>query len=139
MKALATLILFAAFLLVVSYTPNNQWLQVHAAEYSNTALLSWTPPTQNADGSTLTDLAGYVIYYGYAPRQYEYEVRIGSGLTSFMIEELEYGKRYYFTMTAVNSAGLESEYSNEVWKDIKQRPIVEPTRPKAPTGLVVAN
>ena len=26
--------------------------------------LSWTPPTQNTDGSALTDLAGYKLYYG---------------------------------------------------------------------------
>ncbi len=28
--------------------------------------LSWYPPTQNADGSPLTDLAGYRVYYGHS-------------------------------------------------------------------------
>ena len=150
MKGIATILLFAVFLIVASYTPNNQWLQLHAAEYSNTALLSWTPPTENEDGSVLTDLAGYNIYIGFAPRQYEPEltIRIDAGLSSFMVENLEYGKTYYFTMTALNSAGLESEFSNEVWKEIKQQPIVQPepepepvvpTRPKAPAGLAAPN
>ena len=31
------------------------------------ATLSWMPPTENADGSALTDLAGYRIYYGRNP------------------------------------------------------------------------
>jgi len=31
---------------------------------NGTALLSWTAPTENSDGSPLTDLAGYKIHYG---------------------------------------------------------------------------
>ena len=141
--------LFTAFVLVTSFNPNSsEWLRVEASEYSNTALLSWTPPTQNEDGSTLTDLAGYNIYIGFSSRQYEPEltIRIDAGLSSYMVENLEYGRTYYFTMTALNSADLESEFSNEVWKEIKQQPIVQPepepvvpTRPKAPAGLAAPN
>ena len=32
------------------------------------ATLSWTPPTQNSDGSALTNLSGYSIYWGRAPQ-----------------------------------------------------------------------
>ncbi|HZX49313.1 MAG TPA: fibronectin type III domain-containing protein, partial [Nitrospirota bacterium] len=28
------------------------------------AILTWDPPTTNSDGSPLTDLAGYKVYYG---------------------------------------------------------------------------
>src|SRR5690606_15160435 len=38
-----------------------------AASGSGSARLSWTPPTENLDGSALTDLAGYVIQYGNSP------------------------------------------------------------------------
>src|SRR5438309_11629995 len=34
---------------------------------SGTATLSWLAPTTNTDGAALTDLAGYVIYYGPRP------------------------------------------------------------------------
>src|SRR5688500_14224925 len=31
---------------------------------SGSATLSWTPPTSNSDGSTLTNLSGYLVRYG---------------------------------------------------------------------------
>ena len=31
---------------------------------SGSATLDWTPVTQNTDGTVLTDLAGYKVYYG---------------------------------------------------------------------------
>jgi hypothetical protein len=31
---------------------------------SGQATLSWDPPTTNVDGTPLTDLAGYKVYYG---------------------------------------------------------------------------
>lgn len=37
---------------------------------NGTALFSWMPPTQNTDGSSLTDLAGYKIWYGTSPGNY---------------------------------------------------------------------
>ncbi len=42
-------------LLIVSYAP----AQVEAGQ----AILSWTAPTTNEDGTPLTDLAGYKLYY----------------------------------------------------------------------------
>ena len=32
--------------------------------FSAEVTLSWDPPTTNADGTPLTDLAGYKVYYG---------------------------------------------------------------------------
>src|SRR5690348_9234476 len=37
------------------------------APVTATAALSWVAPTQNSDGSQLTNLAGYNIYYGTDP------------------------------------------------------------------------
>ena len=35
---------------------------IHTNElFAGTASLSWSPPAENADGTTLNDLAGYII------------------------------------------------------------------------------
>lgn len=76
--------------------------------------LSWIAPTRNADGSALTDLAGFRIYYGTASTQYGYELEIGSpGVLTTVIENLSPGT-WYFAATAFTESGLESALSNEV-------------------------
>jgi len=85
---------------------------------NGTALLSWTPPTENTDGSPLTDLAGYKIRYGTSPGSYSDTVTINNpGLTSYLIENLA-SSGWYFVMTSFNSSGIESSYSTEVSKTI---------------------
>ena len=50
---------------------------------NGTATISWIPPTQNTDGSALTDLAGYRIYYGTSPSSLNQNVELSNpGLTS---------------------------------------------------------
>jgi hypothetical protein len=89
-----------------------------ALSSDGTALLSWTPPTENTDDSTLTDLAGYKIYYGTSPGSYSNtEIINNPGLTSFLIESLA-SADWYFVMTSFNSSGIESGYSTEVSKKI---------------------
>jgi hypothetical protein len=81
-----------------------------------TALVSWTPPTENTDNSVLTDLAGFKIYYGENPGDYDKTITIkNSGLTSYMVENLA-SSDWYFVMTAFNVSGIESTYSAEVYK-----------------------
>lgn len=85
---------------------------------NGTALLSWTPPTENTDGSSLTDLVGYKIRYGTSPGSYGSTITINNpGLTSYLIEDLA-SSDWYFVMTSFNSAGTESSYSIEVNKTI---------------------
>jgi hypothetical protein len=85
---------------------------------NGTALLSWTPPTENTDGSPLTDLAGYKIRYGNSPGSYNDTITINNpGLTSYLIENLA-SSDWYFVMTSFNSSGVESSYSTEVSKTI---------------------
>lgn len=84
---------------------------------SQTALgsvtLNWNPPTENTDGSTLTNLAGYKIYYGPSSRRYDHEIRIyNAGVTSYVVDNLP-ADTYYFAATALNSSGMESDYSGE--------------------------
>ena len=80
------------------------------------ATLSWMPPTQNADGTPLSDLAGYKIYYGYESGNYRTSVQIDNpGITIYVVENLT-PNTYCFVLTAINSRGVESQFSNEVCK-----------------------
>ena len=72
------------------------------------ATLSWTPPTQNTDGSALTNLAGYRILYGTSPTSLSQTVEIANaGVTTYVIENLSPGT-YYFAVRAYTSTGAES-------------------------------
>ena len=85
---------------------------------SGTALMSWVPPTENEDNTTLTDLAGYRIYYGVSSGNYSDSIVIDNpGLSSYLIENLA-NATWYFSMTAVNLSGIESVNSLEVSKTI---------------------
>ena len=78
--------------------------------------LSWTAPTENSDGSTLTNLAGYKLYWGTTSGQYPNSVTINNAsVTTYVIENLSTGS-YEFVATAFNLAGIESSYSAPVTK-----------------------
>jgi hypothetical protein len=82
------------------------------------ATLSWTPPTENTDGTALTDLAGYRIYYGTDMNNLSQLVTIASvGVTRYVIDNLTQGT-WYFTIRAYNSVGAESSESNSASKTI---------------------
>ncbi len=92
----------------------------------NKAILSWTGPTTNSDGSFITDLAGYKIYMSTAPKSFSEKNllmdvptldALGGMPEEFIAENLKNGT-YYFTITAYNSSGLESPPSQEVSKII---------------------
>jgi hypothetical protein len=81
--------------------------------------LSWTAPTQNTDGSALTDLAGYRIYYGTNSAALTQMVQVSNvGMASYVIENLS-PSTYYFTVRAYTSGGAESSNSNLVSKIVQ--------------------
>lgn len=81
-----------------------------------TATLTWTAPTTNTDGTSLTDLTAYKIYYGTTPGSYPNSIFISNpGITSYVVENLT-PATYQFVATAVNSAGVESVFSNVATK-----------------------
>jgi hypothetical protein len=85
---------------------------------NGTALLSWTPPTENTDGSSLTDLAGYMIRYGASSGNYSDTITINNpGITSYLVENLP-SADWHFVMTSFNSTGIESSHSSEVSKTV---------------------
>ena len=68
----------------------------------------------NTDGSPLTDLGGYVVFYGTASRIYSGSLKIGDPvITSASVEGLPSGL-WYFSLKSVTAAGIESDFSGEV-------------------------
>lgn len=91
---------------------------VTQAANTGTATLSWSPPTERADGSPIGQLAGYEVLYGQRSRDYDTVVEINNpGITRYMIESLGPGT-WYFAVKAVTTDGLESAPSQEVSKTI---------------------
>ncbi len=81
--------------------------------------LSWTPPTSNTDGSPLTNLVGYRIYWGPSVGNYPNSVTFNiAGLSSVVVENLAPGT-YVFVATSRNSAGVESVFSNTATKTVQ--------------------
>lgn len=88
-----------------------------ALPVTRTATLNWTPPTQNMDGTPITNLAGYKVMYGSSPGQYSQALNVPvASMNSVVIEALEAGRTWYFSVKAVNTSGIESDFSNEVSK-----------------------
>lgn len=86
---------------------------------NGSASLSWQPPTQNTDGSALTDLAGYRIVYGTSAAALTQSVDVpGAGMTAYVVQNLT-PATYYFAIKAYTSGGSESDVSNVVSKTIQ--------------------
>ena len=75
---------------------------------TGSATLSWIPPTQNANGGVLSDLAGYHIYYGTTPELGQSVTLTNAGLTRYVFTGLTQ-TTWYFAMTAYDTAGRESD------------------------------
>ncbi len=85
---------------------------------NGTATLSWVAPTQRTDGSALTNLAGYKVYWGQTQGSYPNVATISNpGTTTYVIDNLGSGT-WYFVMTAYDSSGVESSFSNAASKTI---------------------
>jgi hypothetical protein len=87
------------------------------AERVGSAKVSWDPPTQREDGSTLTTISGYTIYFGRDPENLEHTIEVSGELTEYEIEGLEEGT-WYFAVTAKSDTGVESQRSPVVSKTI---------------------
>ncbi len=85
---------------------------------TSSASLSWSAPTQNEDGSPLTDLAGYRIYYGTSASDLSKRVDVGNpAATSTVVQDLTPGT-WYFAISAYTQTGAESSRSQVVSKVI---------------------
>jgi Fibronectin type III domain len=81
---------------------------------SGAVTLNWTPPTENVDGTPITNLSGYDIHYGTSSGDYTQTVSVASpGIATYVVDNLTPGT-YYFSVSAVESDGSESPLSSEV-------------------------
>jgi len=89
------------------------WLACAGSALAADVTLAW-------DANTESDLAGYKVYYGTASGVYGTPITIGTQ-TTYTVSSLPPGT-YYFAVTAYNTSGLESGYSNEVSQTINGTP-----------------
>ncbi len=87
-----------------------------------TVVLTW-------DANTEADLAGYRVYYGTSSRNYTQVIDVGK-VTSYTLNQLQENQPYFFAVTAYDTAGNESGYSNEV--SVIFNPPAEPEQPAEP-------
>ncbi len=83
----------------------------------NYITLSWDPPATVEAGASVTEVGGYKIYYGPSPGDYTKSIDVGK-ITTYTIYDLP-SDILYFAVTAYDTSGNESTYSNEVSKIIK--------------------
>jgi hypothetical protein len=82
------------------------------------AELVWQSPTMNEDGTALSDLSGYVIRYGRDYGALDQSIRIENpGVTTYVLDNLTEGT-WYFSLAAVNAAGVESRPTGYVSRTI---------------------
>lgn len=83
------------------------------------AILSWAPPTRNEDGSPLTDLKGYKIYYGKSVARLDTVLDIPNpGISTASVSNLS-PANWFFVVTAYNRSDVESAPSNAASKTIR--------------------
>jgi Fibronectin type III domain len=89
-----------------------------ASPATGSATLSWTAPAENTDGTPVTDLAGYHIYYGTSAGAWTSTITVLEATeTSYVVDGLAPGT-YYFAVVAFNTAGDDSSQSNIASKTI---------------------
>ncbi len=95
-------------------------ITIHGAnESSNTVAdvsLSWVAPAEREDNSgiSLSEIAGYKIYYGTSQGQYPNKININDGTAvGHTFTDFPAGN-YYFVVTTLDTNGRESRYSTEV-------------------------
>lgn len=84
----------------------------------NSATLSWTPPTANADGSALSNLSGFQVRYGQDASNLNQTIDVDNpSINRYVVENLSSGT-WYFAVVAVNASGGVSQLSNTASKTV---------------------
>jgi hypothetical protein len=85
---------------------------------TGSATVSWTPPTERVDGTPITSISKYTIYYSRNSTKLDQVINVSAGVTRYVIENLEEGT-WYFAVTATCDKGLESAKSATASKTIQ--------------------
>jgi hypothetical protein len=85
---------------------------VTVAATTGTATLVWSAPTTNTNGTAVTPLSGYTIYYGTSSASLTNSVVVsGANMTTYAITGLAAGT-WYFALSANATDGSQSATSN---------------------------
>jgi len=85
---------------------------------TGTVTLTWVPPTDNTNGTPVTDLAGYHIHYGTSQDNMTHVIDLAStSTTEYEVSGLAPGT-YYFAISAYTTEGTESAESDVGYKTI---------------------
>ena len=86
-------------------------IRVVTAGATGLATLKWTAPAQYSDGTQLTRLAGFKIYYGSSADRLPYvEIINDPDIVAYTVDNLTPGE-WFFVVTAFDSSHRESEFS----------------------------
>ena len=86
---------------------------------SGSATVSWVAPTQNTDGSPLSSLAGFHVYYGTSSTTLSQMQTVSSAAAnSAVVGSLTSGATWYFGVKAYTNTGVESAMSSVTSKAI---------------------
>ncbi len=86
---------------------------------NGSATLTWLAPTQNTDGTPLTNLAGYRIYFGTSASAMTQSVQLASpGTLTYTVSNLSPGT-WYFAVRDYTTANVESDASAVASKTIE--------------------
>ena len=104
------LILTAAFLSFILFSSctldPNGWRNIHFPDGGVGVTLQWDPNTE-------PELAGYKVYYGTTSGIYEKSIDVGD-TTLYTVKGLAFETTYFFSATAYNIYGCESEFADEI-------------------------
>jgi len=96
----------------------SQTVTVTVTGTTGSATLAWAAPTLNTDGTPVTALSGYHIYYGTSPSSLTQSVAVTDGTaTSYTVSGLTSGT-WYFAVAADAVDGTESAQTAPVTKAI---------------------
>jgi hypothetical protein len=87
------------------------------------------------DANTEPDLGGYKLYYGTAAQAYSQVINVGKN-TQVTVGNLSQGVTYFFSVTAYNLQGAESDYSNEIQNSVLRQYRLTVTKRGSGDGIV---
>jgi hypothetical protein len=109
-----------------SSSSSSSSLTATPAPSAKAVTLSWSPPTENSDGTTLSPcasggpsgdcLAGYTLHYGTSSENYTGEIEITDPTTAtYVLSDADFPSgTYYFAISAYNGMQTSSAMSAEV-------------------------
>ncbi len=86
-------------------------IEVNSGPSIGSATLNWSAPTENTDGMSVTDLAGYRVHFGTSVSALTQLIEVsGAATTTYVVTGLSSGT-YYFAVSAYNALGNEGAFS----------------------------